>query len=296
VSTNTGDFIPIAMGLGAALGNMNNAWWLQIPLEIALNTAGSSNDVWLPYGDSMVIVNKYGKRVVNEKAVYNERSQIHHVWDASAAEYPNLVLFMVWDSAVAKNPTAFAFRGAVPLPGQTAPYVIEGQTLAELAHNVDARLAGLTSPAEQVSLAGVRLAPGFTTQLSQTIKRFNAMANAGVDTDFHRGSTPIQRDWGGGGRKGIKNPTMAAFSGTGPYYCVPLAGATLDTKGGPKVNGKAQVIDAQGTPIPGLYGAGNCIASPAGQAYWSGGGTIGPAITYGYIAGLNAAGEPVKSV
>jgi hypothetical protein len=229
--------------------------------------------------------------VVNEKAIYNERSQVHHYWEPSAVEYPNLVLFMIYDDGVAKNPNdLFPFRFPVPTAGQTAPYVITGITLAELARNIDARLADL---ADQTG--GVHLAPGFTAQLTQTILRFNAMAAAGKDTDFHRGESPIQLDWGGGGRAGSK-ATMFPISGTGPYHCVLLCGGTLDTKGGPKINAKAQVIDPRGQPIAGLYGAGNCIASPAGQAYWSGGGTIGPALVYGYLAGLNASTEPVKIV
>jgi hypothetical protein len=230
---------------------------------------------------------------VNEKVVYNERSQIHHVWDPFAAEYPNLVMFMIWDDGVAKNPTPHPLSPDVPLPGQTSPYVIEGKTLAELAHNIDARLAGLVA-----HTGGLRLAPDFASQLAQTIKRFNAMARVGKDLDFHRGEgSPIEIEWSGPPQKGnTKNPTMYPISDTGPYYCVPLGGATLDTKGGPRINAKAQVIDPQGLPIAGLYGAGNCIASPAGQAYWSAGGTIGPALTFGYLAGLHAAGEPVKSV
>ncbi len=290
-ATNTGDLVPMAAELGADFGNMNNAWWLQLPLEVAINTVGSTADIWIPYGDSMIQVNKYGNRVVNEKAVYNERSQIHHVWNPSRTEYPNLVMFMIYDDAVAQNPTQWAFRGVVPLPGHTAPYVIKGATLKELAHNVGVRLASLAT-----HTANLQLAPDFVAQLQQTIKRYNAMANAGVDADFERGSTPIQRDWGAGGRKGLKNPTMAAISDKGPYYCILVCSATLDTKGGPKINDKAQIIDPQGTPIPGLYGAGNCIASPAAQAYWSGGGTIGPAMVYGYLAGLNAVQEPVKTI
>jgi 3-oxosteroid 1-dehydrogenase len=130
------------------------------------------------------------------------------------------------------------------------------------------------------------------------VDRFNGFAESGVDEDFGRGSTPIQIAWGGGTTrfKTNKNPTMAPFATKGPYYCILLGPMTLDTKGGPVTDTSARVLHVDGTVIPGLYGSGNCVASPAGQAYWSGGGTIGPALTFGYIAGNNIVKESEKAL
>jgi succinate dehydrogenase/fumarate reductase flavoprotein subunit len=292
VPTNTGDLVMAATEIGAALGNMNNAWWGQLPLEVALQNASVPNLVWLPYGDSMIQVNRYGNRVFTEKMVYNERTQVHFLWDPSTTEYSNKVLFMIYDRYVAQDPRSWGFRYPVPMPSQQAPYVISGASLDELATNIDARLAKYGK-----QLNGFRLADGFASGLRATVSRFNSFAQSGTDRDFGRGSTPIQVQWNGPPRQGNpSNPTMFPLAPDGPYYAIILGGGTLDTKGGPVINTKAQVINTQGNVIAGLYGAGNCIASPAGQAYWSGGGTLGPALTYGRLAGMNAATEPVKEL
>lgn len=301
VPTCTGDFVDIGLALGARFGNMNQAWWLECPLELALQSPNLTGaDVWMPWGDSMVIVNKYGDRVTSEKIQYNERGQVHHYWSPSKREYQNLVLFMIYDDAVAQDPSKFPFRFPIPAPGQDAPYVIKGNTWQELAANIGARLDSVRGKGSISARIGpdVKLVDNFVDRLGATITRFNGFAQSGVDQDFGRGSTPIQVAWGGGTARHETNanPTMAPFKASGPYYCIMLGGMTLDTKGGPVIDTKARVQHTNGGPIPGLYGSGNCIASPAGQAYWSGGGTIGPAITYGYIAGKNAAAEPEKPV
>lgn len=289
--TNTGDFLRIGISLGAQLGNMSHAWWNQVVLEVALRTPSTIRDVWLPFGDSMIQVNRYGRRAVNEKMTYNERAQVHFEWSAAGREYPNLLMFMLYDEAVAQHPSQSGFREPIPPPGDSAHYVISGATWDELAANLDRRLAELAT-----RTGSVRLAPEFVENLKDTIGRWNHYAAAGIDPDFHRGETPIQIAWGAVPRdEEAPNPTMRPFAGEGPYHCIILGPGSLDTKGGPRINTSAQVLALDGEPIPGLYGAGNCIASPAGQAYWSAGGTIGPALTFGYIAGRHVAKEPEKS-
>jgi hypothetical protein len=252
------------------------------------------------FGDSMIIVNKYGERVTTEKIQYNERSQTHFYWDPAKREYRNLVQFMIYDSAVADSPIEWRFRYPVPMPGDESDLVISGETLEELAANIDARLEQYRGQGHLSARIGpnVRLADDFVDRLTESIERFNGFAESGVDEDFGRGSTPIQVAWHGPAREGstLPNPTMYPISSEGPYYCIMLGGMTLDSKGGPVTDTEARVIHSNGNPIPGLYGAGNCVASPAGQAYWSAGGTLGPALTFGYIAGRNAAAEPDKGI
>jgi succinate dehydrogenase/fumarate reductase flavoprotein subunit len=291
VPANTGDFQRLAAQMGVPLGNMGNAWWNQVAVEEMLIEPSSSAAVWLPYGDAMMLVNRFGKRVVNEKAIYNERSQVHFAWDATKREYPNHLLFMMFDHKVASSEAMFDFRWPVPLPRDPSRVVIRGDWWEELAERVDRRLASL---GERVG--NVRLAANFLDQLLQTIGRFNRFSESGVDEDFGRERTSRLAWHAPTSAQADPAPLMRPFPEDGPFYCVILGLGALDTKGGPEIDEAGQVLSADGRPIVGLYGAGNCVASPAGQAYWSAGATIGLALTFGYIAASDVVTQPPADV
>ena len=298
VISNEGDFVYMAQALGARLGHMGSAWRAQIVLDQALQFPSTPDDVFMPPGDSMLLVNQYAERVVNEKTNYNERTRVHYVWDTHRHEWPNLLLFMIYDRR-----TAELYGGRFPLPpaGTGAPYVIRGDDLDALAAAIDARLEAYGAKAGRV-----RLEKSFAARLAATIERFDRFAGEGIDADFRRGQRLYDREWhskiwsfpnaGSDWPLDAPNPTLHAFEPEGPYYCIILAPGTLDTNGGPLVDARAQVVDAAGLPIPGLYGAGNCIASPTGAAYYAGGGTLGPLLAFAYLAGVGAAAEPVKEL
>jgi 3-oxosteroid 1-dehydrogenase len=286
--TATGDFVRMGIEVGAQLGNMGNAWWDQCVVELALRNRATSHDIYSPYGDAMVMVNKYGRRAVNEKAPYNERGQAHLTWDPSRLEYPNLLMFMIVDDSVLPAPKAARFRWPFPAADEEQPFfLISAPDLHGLAAEIDRRLESISS-----RTGGARLSPDFVQRLGATVDEFNRYAAAGHDPDFLRGSSPIEQNWAGEPKGDNPNPAMRPLSTTGPYHCIILGPGALDTKGGPVTNARAEVVNVDGDPIPGLFAAGNCTASPAGQAYWGPGGTIGPAIAFGHIAALSAVARP----
>ena len=283
-----GDFIDIGTEVGASLGLMSQAWWYQVALEQVMDSSVVTRGLTMPFGDAMIQVNKYGRRVMNEKLPYNERGPLHFLWDGT--EYRNLVLFSIFDDEVLDIPDKTHRRLPVPQRGEDVHYLISGDTFDEL-------VVGIEKHLEKVKhvTGGFTLGDSFLENLKHSVKRFNGFAENGVDEDFGRGEDPISMVWSQPHRDKAKK-TMAPFTEQGPYHCILLVAGALDTKGGPKINTKAQVIDGRKNPIPGLYGAGNCVASPTGRSYWGPGATIGSAMIYGYIAGREAAQESVKKL
>jgi succinate dehydrogenase/fumarate reductase flavoprotein subunit len=290
VTTNTGDFVTIAQRLGAELVNMANAWSAPIVLQRLQQDPATVSGSFIIPGDGAFIVNRYGHRFVNEARPYNETTMAQFVWDSVDLEYPNLPAFAIWDHGVHTTAGGSEWGNPVPVPGVDPYWVLRGDTWQELASQLAHRL-----PAVADLVGPVTLGTDFADTLAATAQRFNRFAEAGIDEDFGRGQTPhelyfasVFEDWFG--FRGAPNPTMRPLAATGPYYAAILGPGTLDTKGGPRVDldGRVQTVD--GVPVPGLFAVGNCAGYPTGQAYWAAGGTIGPILTYAFLAGRAVAG------
>jgi predicted oxidoreductase len=289
VPTAQGDFVTIGLEAGTELGNMRNGWLYEDLLEKAApDRVCMEGGINVPPGDSMIYVDRRGRRLVNEKLIYQDRAEVFWHRDESGG-YPNRVLFMIYDAFVANDTRPWLFLDTFQQP---KPWIIEGATLGELAERIEERLAAL-----EPVIGPMHLDPGFSGHLAATIERFNGFARAGRDEEFHRGETVTEYDWNGPAREGnTANPTMHPFAERGPYFCTLICGMVLDTNGGPKTNSRSQVLRVDGSVIPGLYGAGNCVAAVAGDGYLSGGSTLGPAATFAYLAARNVVQEAPRDV
>jgi 3-oxosteroid 1-dehydrogenase len=120
--------------------------------------------------------------------------------------------------------------------------------------------------------------------LAETVARFNGFAVTGRDQEFRRGDSAYDRYYGD--PRCRPNPNLAPLAKP-PFYAVKIVPGDLGTKGGLRTDARARVLRPDGTVIPGLYAAGNASASVMGHSYAGAGATIGPAMTFGYIAALD---------
>jgi 3-oxosteroid 1-dehydrogenase len=123
-------------------------------------------------------------------------------------------------------------------------------------------------------------------RLRATVERFNGLARAGDDGDFGRGGSAYDRYYGD--PRNRPNPCLGALAKP-PFYAARIVPGDLGTKGGLRTDERARVLRADDTPIPGLYAAGNASAAVMGHSYAGAGATIGPAMTFAYIAALELA-------
>jgi 3-oxosteroid 1-dehydrogenase len=125
--------------------------------------------------------------------------------------------------------------------------------------------------------------------LAKTVTRFGEFALSGVDLDFSRGASAYDRYYGD--PRVRPNPNLAPLS-KAPFYAARIVPGDLGTKGGLVTDARARVLRSDGSAIEGLYAAGNVSAAVMGHSYAGAGATIGPAMTFGYIAALDLAARP----
>jgi 3-oxosteroid 1-dehydrogenase len=261
---NTGDGLRMAMRLGAALGNMGQAWWVPVVKLPGDTFRGEerSRSVRLERSrPRSIIVNRYGRRFANEAGDYNGLGGPFHDFDANRMEFPNLDAWIVIDQG---HLDTYEFLGVKP--GEAAPeWFTRGETVEELA-----------------SAAGIDPAG-----LAATVVAWNENVDAEVDPDFHRGESAYDGYWGDPTKQTRASKTLGRLD-QGPFYAIPVTLGAMGTKGGPKTDADARVLDVDGAPIVGLYAAGNAMAGPTGMAYGGAGGTIGPALVFGARAARHA--------
>lgn len=254
---NTGDGQRMAAAIGARLDHMDQALVMGVtPVMYEGHLHGQpAADYFLPHS---MIVNRHGRRFVNEKQM--NIGLAFAELDAHTGTPAHLPAWRIYDSQfAAKYPHAMPKKN---IPGNH----FQADTLAALAAQIDVDADGLVS----------------------TARRFSEFARAGVDTDFDRGASIWDRNRGGDPAN-KPNPTLGTIERP-PFYAMPFKASFLGTKGGARTNARAEVLNREGAPIAGLYAAGNVMASPIGSKGVGAGTTLGPCLTWGYIAALNAVG------
>ncbi len=257
---NTGDGLRMAMAHGADLANMGEAWWVpivQIPGD-TIDGHQRSRSVRLERTrPRSIIVNRAGKRFLNEAGEYNSMAGPFHHLDPRFG-YLNDPAWIVFDALHLKK---YGFLGIEP-DAAVPDWFCRSADLAELGAKTGIDADGL----------------------ARTIEAWNRNVADEVDPDFGRGSSAYDGYWGDPTAATPALQTLGPID-TAPYFAVPVTVGAMGTKGGPRTDGDGRVLHVSGEPIDGLYAAGNAMAGVTGKAYGGAGGTLGPAMVFGYRVG-----------
>ena len=267
---NTGDGIRMGQSLGAKLGNMREAFWAPMAVIPGDDLEGQQLGTLLRFerqGPGSIIVNRDGRRFVNESQNYNDMTRAFHAVDPVAHDYANMPAHIVVDSEYMDQYGFLSYRSGDELPS----WMRSGTTVTELALQLN-------------------LPPG---HLEATIERFNGFARTGVDADFTRGGNDYDQYWGDGDR-GYPNRSLAPLD-RGPFFAIEVVPGAFGTNGGLVTDDNARVIDVNGNVIDGLFAAGNTTAHPVGGGYPGAGGTLGPGMTMAYVAGKQLAAQETRN-
>ncbi len=262
-----GDGLDLALGVGGVFDTdmASPAAWCPVSL---VPYPGNRHGVFPHIMDrakpGSIGVRRDGSRFVNEANGYHDyvTGMLQATGEGEAVES--------WQIADSTAIRRYSLGFAKPIPLPLTPYLrtgylVKGETIEELA-----RACGIDPEG-----------------LARTVREFNENARRGVDPDFDRGATEFNR--AGGDPEVGPNPSLAPLE-KGPFYAVHVRPGSFGTFAGIAADTHARVVDGQGAPVEGLYTAGNDHASIMRGFYPAGGINLGPALTFGYVAGCHLAG------
>jgi succinate dehydrogenase/fumarate reductase flavoprotein subunit len=263
---NTGDGLRLAEAVGGRVDPTipHAAAW--VPASVTTRPDGSKG-VMPHFIDrakpGVIAVTPKGKRFTNEANSYHDF--VPAMVKACAGE-PEISAWLLCDHKALRN-YGLGCVAPAPLPIRRhlrSGYLKRGATVAELA--------------KQIGIAG--------DALEASIAQFNASAKSGEDPAFGKGSQAYNRYQGDALVQ--PNPCVAPLEHA-PYYAIKLVVGDIGTFAGLITDENSQVLDAAGKPIRGLYAVGNDAASVMGGNYPGAGITLGPALTFGYVAAMHLA-------
>ncbi|WP_424140879.1 FAD-binding protein, partial [Roseomonas chloroacetimidivorans] len=263
---NTGDAVALAEKAGAAVeeGYPNAAAWMPVSrVPLGGGRSGVFPHLVDRYKPGVILVNRHGRRFCNESNSYHDVGEAMQRTCEGEAE---TAAWLIADRATLRK---YGLGHVKPAPMPLGPhlrngYLLRGRTLAELAGRAGIDAAGLEA----------------------TVARYNEGAVRGEDPEFGRGSTAFNRFLGDPDHK--PNPNVGPIR-KGPFYAVKLVMGDLGSFNGLLTDAACRVLRADGVPIPGIYAVGNDAASVMGGSYPGAGITLGPILTFGYVAGRHLA-------
>lgn len=271
-STNEGDGLEMGLKVGAAVSNMTSV----VPAPVTYDGTSTIDGQRMPsaatprFEPGCIMVNRQGRRFVNEALSYMEVSKAMRTYDPLTQTYPNQSpTWMVFDADIRGRVTIGDMTPGAPTPG----WVKEALTIEDLARQMDIDPAAL----------------------ADEIRTFNGYAATGKDLDHGRGTQSYELGLpdarpGEGVDRSMPEAYLAPVQ-TAPFYAMPLHDGILGTVGGLTIDKDARVQALTGGVIAGLYAAGNVAGGIFGPAYPGGGSTLGPAMTFGYLAGRHLSSE-----
>jgi 3-oxosteroid 1-dehydrogenase len=272
-----GDGIRAGQTVGAATDLLDEAWWfpaIQWPdgrMQFMLN------ERMMP---AQFIVNGEGKRFINEAAPYMDFG--HAMIDGQKSGVTHIPCWLITDH---RSWNRYVIGGHLPIPKIPGAPVPTGRRVppAWLESGV---VKSATSWDDMATKIGVP-----ASQLNETARRFNELAGKGHDDDFNRGDSVYDNYYGD---PTLPNPNLYPI-GDPPYYAFRIVLGDLGTSGGLLTDEHARVLRSDGTVVPGLYAVGNTSAAVMGRSYAGAGATIGPAMTFGFVAAKHLATQALNS-